>query len=152
MNITRFQLDTSDFNVDLHLTKPLCFIRGNYADNVLKSMQEAVGGFDKTIVIDHDLIVKTADHTVGAFKRNSYYPRALVDIIEAITAFDSRPIFIYDYFGRLDLATDTLPIIEKLAATGRQVFVAVGSSYPDEKMVHESVEVFDITILEKNNV
>lgn len=48
---------------------------------------------------------------------------------------DDRPIFIYDYFDRLDEAIDITPILDRLASLGRQVFVAVCAGYPEIKHV-----------------
>lgn len=55
---------------------------------------------------------------------------------------DDRPIFIYDYFDRLDGATDITPILDRLASLGRQVFVSVCAGYPEIK--HEKAEMFDV--------
>ena len=52
---------------------------------------------------------------------------------------DDRPIFIYDYFDRLDEAIDITPILDRLASLGRQVFVAVCAGYPEIK--HEKTEI-----------
>lgn len=56
---------------------------------------------------------------------------------------DTRPIFIYDYFDRLDEATDLDPILNMLVASGRQVFVAVCRNYPIEKLTRSDVKVVD---------
>ena len=55
---------------------------------------------------------------------------------------DDRPIFIYDYFDRLDEAIDITPILDKLASLGRQVFIPVCSGYPEIK--HEKVQMVQI--------
>ena len=54
---------------------------------------------------------------------------------------DDRPIFIYDYFDRLDEAIDITPILDALSSLGRQVFIAVCSNYPPKKLKHNKVQV-----------
>ena len=54
---------------------------------------------------------------------------------------DDRPIFIYDFFDRLDEAIDITPIFDKLSSLGRQVFIAVCSNYPIEKLKHDAVQI-----------
>ena len=45
---------------------------------------------------------------------------------------DSRPIYVFNFFERLDEATDIAPFIDLLASLGRQVFIGVGN-YPIER-------------------
>ena len=45
---------------------------------------------------------------------------------------DTRPIYVFNFFERLDEATDIEPFIDLLASLGRQVFVGVGN-YPIER-------------------
>ena len=45
---------------------------------------------------------------------------------------DTRPIYVFNFFERLDEATDISPFIDSLASLGRQVFIGVGS-YPIER-------------------
>ena len=45
---------------------------------------------------------------------------------------DSRPIYVFNFFERLDEATDISPFIDPLASLGRQVFIGVGN-YPIER-------------------
>lgn len=40
---------------------------------------------------------------------------------------DTRPIYVFNFFERLDEATDIAPFIDLLASLGRQVFVGVGN-------------------------
>lgn len=61
---------------------------------------------------DSNVLIKTAD----------------IDVCD-----DDRPIFIYDYFDRLDQAIDMTPVLDKLASLGRQVFVSVCADYPEIK-------------------
>ena len=61
-----------------------------------------------------------------------------------ITSYDDRPVFIYDYFDRLDEATDITPVLNKLSSLGRQVFIAVCANYPIEKMKHGKVQIINV--------
>ena len=45
---------------------------------------------------------------------------------------DSRPIYVFNFFERLDEAIDIAPFIDLLASLGRQVFIGVGN-YPIER-------------------
>ena len=45
---------------------------------------------------------------------------------------DTRPIYVFNFFERLDEATDISPFIDSLASLGRQVFIGVGN-YPIER-------------------
>ena len=45
---------------------------------------------------------------------------------------DSRPIYVFNFFERLDEATDIAPFIDLLASLGRQVFIGIGN-YPIER-------------------
>ncbi len=57
---------------------------------------------------------------------------------------DDRPIFLYDYFDRLDEAVDPMPIVDELVASGRQVFVSVCKGYPTERLTGEGLQVLKI--------
>ena len=45
---------------------------------------------------------------------------------------DTRPIYVFNFFERLDEATDIEPFIDLLASLGRQVFIGIGN-YPIER-------------------
>jgi hypothetical protein len=55
---------------------------------------------------------------------------------------DDRPIFIYEYFDRLDESIDITPILDNLVSLGRQIFISVCPNYPEVK--HEKVQVIQI--------
>ena len=59
---------------------------------------------------------------------------------------DDRPIFIYDYFDRLDEAEDVTPTLDRLFASQRQVFISVCADYPIEKMRHGKVQVINLAL------
>lgn len=73
----------------------------------------------------------------------------LIGTADPTSVTSKSPIFIYDYFDRLDLGIDTSPLLDRLLGTGRQVFIAVCKSYPDEKIKHDGVQVFDVKISEE---
>ena len=54
---------------------------------------------------------------------------------------DTRPIYVFNFFERLDEATDILPFIDLLASLGRQVFVGVSNTYPFERFESDKVQV-----------
>lgn len=56
---------------------------------------------------------------------------------------DTRPIFISNFFERIDAAVDITPFLDTLAGLGRQVFVSVTKSYPYEKMGHSKVQIIE---------
>lgn len=74
-------------------------------------------------------------------KRNKDDSNVLKGTTLLDTLEDDRPIFIYDYFDRLDEAIDPLPIIEELASLGRQVFVSVCQNYPVERLSCDKVQL-----------
>ena len=48
---------------------------------------------------------------------------------------DTRPIYVFNFFERLDEATDIVPFIDLLASLGRQVFIGIGN-YPIERLAN----------------
>ena len=67
---------------------------------------------------------------------------SFLDVVKTETQKgDSRPIYIYDFFERLDKATDITPLIDALASLGRQVFVGVSNTYPLERFKNNKVQV-----------
>ena len=84
----------------------------------------------------------TAEHTLSASDYSIANFRCFLDIVRAETEKgDRRPLFIFNFFDRLDEAVDITPFLDELAALGRQVFVSVGLHYPDEKMQHGKVQI-----------
>lgn len=65
----------------------------------------------------------------------------LIKTADVVSCADDRPIFIYDYFDRLDEAIDITPILDKLSSLGRQVFIAVCPNYPVEKLKHDAIQI-----------
>ncbi len=57
---------------------------------------------------------------------------------------DDRPIFIYDYFDRLDEAVNIKSVLDKLASLDRQVFISVCENYPCDKIKHANVQIINV--------
>ena len=74
-------------------------------------------------------------------KRDTDHTNVLIKTADIFSSEDDRPIFIYDYFDRLDEAIDITPILDKLSSLGRQVFIAVCPNYPVEKLKHDEVQI-----------
>ena len=75
------------------------------------------------------------DYNIANFNR-------FIEIVKEETAKgDARPIYIFNFFERLDEATDITPFIDALAAIGRQVFVGISSNYPLEHFESDKVQV-----------
>ena len=53
-------------------------------------------------------------------------------VTEETVKGDTRPIYVFNFFERLDEATDIAPFIDLLASLGRQVFIGIGN-YPIER-------------------
>lgn len=74
-------------------------------------------------------------------KRDTDNSNVLIKTADIPSRDNDRPIFIYDYFDRLDEAIDITPILNKLSSLGRQVFISVCSNYPVEKLKHNAVQI-----------
>ena len=66
------------------------------------------------------------DYNIENFKRFIEIAR------EETEKGDVRPIYVFNFFERLDEATDIAPFIDLLASLGRQVFIGIGN-YPIER-------------------
>ena len=121
------EMDNKNYNI--------CYIRNadfmgdnrlavNFEPNSIRfsedDTREFVDKCNERDVDNHNVLIKTADISYCA---------------------DDRPIFIYDYFDRLDEAIDITPILDALSSLGRQVFIAVCSNYPPKKLKHNKVQV-----------
>mgnify|MGYP005914253271 CR=1 FL=1 len=83
----------------------------------------------------------THEFVVKCNERDTDYSNVLIETADITSCDDDRPIFIYDYFDRLDEAIDITPILNKLSSLDRQVFIAVCSNYPIEKLKHDAVQI-----------
>ena len=54
---------------------------------------------------------------------------------------DTRPIYIFNFFERLDEASDITQFIDALASFGRQVFVGIPNNYPLERFENDKVQL-----------
>ena len=85
----------------------------------------------------HEFVAKCNEHDTD----NS---NVLIKTVDIKPCADDRPIFIYDYFDRLDEAIDITPILDDLSALGRQVFISVCAGYPCEKMKHGATKIVEM--------
>ena len=80
--------------------------------------------FNKYVANENNL--SECDYNIANFMR-------FIEIVrEETVKGDSRPIYVFNFFERLDEATDISPFIDLLASIGRQVFIGVGN-YPIER-------------------
>ena len=75
------------------------------------------------------------DYNIENFKRFIEIAR------EETEKGDVRPIYVFNFFERLDEATDIAPFIDLLGSLGRQVFVGVSNTYPFERLEYDQVQV-----------
>ena len=79
--------------------------------------------FNKYVANENNL--SECDYNIANFMR-------FIEIVrEETVKGDSRPIYVFNFFERLDEAIDIAPFINLLASLGRQVFIGVGN-YPIE--------------------
>ena len=80
--------------------------------------------FNKYVANENNL--SECDYNIENFKR-------FIEIARDETLKgDTRPIYVFNFFERLDEATDISPFIDLLASIGRQVFIGIGN-YPIER-------------------
>ena len=89
--------------------------------------------FNKYVANENNL--SECDYNIENFKR-------FIEIVKEETAKgDTRPIYIFNFFERLDDATDITPFIDALADLGKQVFVGVSNTYPLERFESDKVQL-----------
>ena len=75
------------------------------------------------------------DYNIENFNR-------FIEIVKEETeSGDDRPLYVFNFFERLNKATDITPFIEALASLGRQVFVGVSNTYPLERFESDKVQI-----------
>jgi hypothetical protein len=85
--------------------------------------------------VENENNLSECDYNIENFKR-------FIEIVKEETAKgDTRPIYVFNFFERLDEATDIAPFIDLLASLGRQVFVGVSNTYPIERFESDKVQV-----------
>ena len=120
------EMDNKNYNV--------CYIRNAdfMGDNRL-----AVNFESNSICFSKD---DTCEFVNKCNERDTDNSNVFVKTADIASCADDRPIFIYDYFDRLDEAIDITPILNTLSSLGRQVFISVCGNYPSEKMKHDKVQ------------
>ena len=90
----------------------------------------------------YDFSIRYAKNNLSECDYNIANFNLFIEIVKEETAKgDTRPIYIFNFFERLDEATDITPFIDALAALGRQVFVGVSNTYPIERFESDKVQV-----------
>ena len=85
--------------------------------------------------VENENNLSECDYNIANFNR-------FIEIVKEETeSGDDRPIYIFNFFERLDEATDITPFIETLASLGRQVFVGVSNTYPIERFESDKVQL-----------
>ena len=88
--------------------------------------------FNKYVANENNL--SECDYNIANFNR-------FIEIVKEETAKGDHPILIFNFFERVDEATDITPFIEVLASLGRQVFVGISNNYPLERFESDKVQV-----------
>lgn len=83
----------------------------------------------------------TREYVVKCNELDTDNSNVLIKTADISSCEDNRPIFIYDYFDRIDEAIDVTPIFDRLSSLGRQVFISVCAGYPCEKMENQNVQI-----------
>ena len=174
MKIKHIQITSaSTINIDFAAASPICVLHGRYSDLALDLMREVIGDYgakndpdrvdDGRFVIHADIEIDDKNYNV-CYIRNADFMgdnRLAVnfeansirfseddtrEFVDKCNEDDHSPIFIYDYFDRLDEAKDITHILDKLSAFRGQVFISVCDNYPVEKMKHDKVQVIKVEI------
>lgn len=124
------EMDNKNYNV--------CYIRNAdfMGDNRL-----AVNFVPNSIRFSED---DTHEFVAKCNERDTDDSNVLIKTADISSCEDDRPIFIYDYFDRLDEAIDITPILDDLSALGRQVFISVCAGYPCKKMKHGATQIVEM--------
>ena len=89
--------------------------------------------FNKYVANENNL--SECDYNIENFNR-------FIEIVKEETAKgDARPLYIFNFFERLDETTNITPFIDALADLGKQVFVGVSNTYPLERFESDKVQV-----------
>lgn len=183
MKIKNLQITSSNLDLELDINKPICILRGQYADLVLDLVRELIGDYssendpdrvdDGHFVLHSDIEMDGKNYNVcyirnadfmgdnriaanfvpNSFEysedntvefldkcqaRNNNPFNILCGSIADLNAEDDRPIFIYN------IETSTNTELERLAISGRQVFISCPSSVP--VIDCESLQIFFVDI------
>ena len=66
------------------------------------------------------------------------------ELITGTEKGDTRPVFVYNFFDRLDAAVDPCPFIHRFSRLGRQVLITVCEKYPSERINHSAVQIIKL--------
>ena len=89
--------------------------------------------FNKYVANENNL--SECDYNIANFNR-------FIEIVKEETAKgDTRPIYIFNFFERLDESIDIMPFIDALVTLDRQVFVGVSNTYPIERFESDKVQL-----------
>ncbi len=69
---------------------------------------------------------------------------AFEEFIKQIHADDDRPIFIYDFFDRIDEAVDITPYLNKVAGLNRQVFASICEGYHLQNTTPHNIHIVNM--------
>lgn len=158
-------------DLDFTLAAPICVLHGRYSDLTLDLLRELIGDYsaqndpdrvdDGRFVIHADIEMDKKNYSV-CYIRNAdfmgdnrlavnFEPNSIRfseddtrEFVDTCNEDDHSPIFIYDYFDRLDEAEDITHILDQLSAFRSQVFISVCANYPIEKMKHDKVQVINV--------
>ena len=158
-------------NFECTFTAPICVLHGRHSDLVLDLIREVIGDYgaqndpdrvdDGRFVIHADVKIDDKNYNV-CYIRNAdfmgdnrlavnFEPNSISfsdddtrEYIDKCKEDDRGPMFIYNYFDRLDEAEDITYILDQLSKFRRQVFIAVCPNYPTEKMKHKKVQMVQI--------
>ena len=95
--------------------------------------QNSYNFFNKYIENKNNL--SECDYNIANFNRFIEFAK------EETAKGDTRPLYVFNFFERLDDATDITPFIDALATLDRQVFVGVSNTYPIERFESGKVQL-----------
>lgn len=151
MILNNLRITSAALNLSLTLTAPICVFRGRLAEFALDLVREAISGCgvgseesnrrgDCGLVLhagvekDGNVFDASSYLADGRRSESDWLLAAFDGFIQHLPADDDRPVFVYNFFDRIDEATDLAPWLDRLAGLDRQVFVSVCKSYPYEKL------------------
>lgn len=103
---------------------PICVFGGSKSKAALDMIHRLMGDgivFNGREVESVEGVLSESDRLLSAFSK-------FLMLVESCN--DNRPVFICDFFERLDEAIDVRSVFEELNLSGRKVFVSVGENYP----------------------
>lgn len=173
MTIHSFSVTSaSTLAFDFTVRASICVFRGRYSELALDLLREMIGdadlqndpdGYDDgRFVLHADVEMDGKSYNV-CYIRNAdvmgdnriavnFLPCSLEfseddtgEFLEKCSRLQKQeqPILLYGLLDRMDEGTDVAPLLNSLAALGRQVFLAVCPGYPTEKLAGDRVQVVE---------